>query len=118
MTKERRNYQRVKVAHPVLFLTSIYPIPRLTSTLNLSLGGVKIATPYCLMIGQMIDLTIGITGRVISCKGQVVYVLLDADGPMAGVRFEAVPKRDSVCLEEHISSLVDQRKEVALFQLS
>ena len=118
MTKERRNYQRVKVAHSALFLTSIYPIPRLTSTVDLSLDGVKIATPYCLMTGQMIDLTIAITGRVISCRGQVVYVLLDADGPMAGVRFETISKQDSLCLEEHISSLVDQRKEVALFQLS
>ena len=118
MIKERRNYQRIKVGHPVLFLTSIYPIPRLTSTVDLSLGGVKIATPYCLMIGQMIDLTIAITGRVISCRGQVVYVLLDADGPMAGVRFEAISKQDSLYLEEHMLPLVEQRKEAASFQLS
>jgi hypothetical protein len=118
MIEERRNYQRVKVAHPALFLTSIYPIPRATSTVNLSLGGVKLATPYCLMIGQMIDLTLAVGERVISCKGQVVYALEDAGGPITGVRFEGIPKQDSLYLEKHISSLLEARKEVACFQLS
>lgn len=111
MVKERRHNPRIRVSHPCLFLTGISPSPRLASTVDLSLGGVRVATPYCLITGQMIDLTIAIGGSVISCRGRVVYVLLDVDGPMAGVRFEEISNQDRLHLDEHISNLLEQQSE-------
>lgn len=114
MIEERRENPRVKVCHPCLFLTRISPSPRFASTVDLSLGGVRIATRHCLISDQMIDLAIAIRGRVIICRGRVVYVLIDVDGPMAGIRFEAIPRHDRLYLEGHISGLLEQKNEIRL----
>ncbi|NIS71161.1 MAG: hypothetical protein GTO12_20140 [Proteobacteria bacterium] len=113
MVNERRHNPRVRVSHPCLFWTGISPTPRLASTVDLSLGGVRFATPYCLITDQMVDLAIAIGGSVISCQGRVVYVLLDVDRPMAGVRFEKISNQDRLHLDEHISNLLEQQSEMS-----
>jgi hypothetical protein len=111
VVKERRHNRRVRVSHPCLLSTGISASPRFVSTVDLGLGGARVATPYCLIIDQMIDVAISIGGSVISCRGRVVYVLLDVDGPMAGVRFEEISNQDRLYLDEHISNLLEQPSE-------
>ena len=110
MTKERRNHPRVRASHPVCFFTNSYPRSRLTKIVDLSMGGTAIETPYSLITGQVIELSIAIQPKVIKCTGQVVHILWSGgERPKAGIRFEKLSKHDRYYLGEYIARLIEQR---------
>ena len=106
---ERRRHPRVKASHPVLYFTDIYPRPRVATTVDLSMGGTRIETPYSLVSGADLEMTIAIHPRVIKCTGQVVHTRwVDGERLNAGVRFEDMSKQDRLYLGEYISHVVQQ----------
>ncbi len=107
---ERRNHPRVKVSHPVLYFTDSYPRPKVGSTVDLSLGGVRIETPYGLISGERLEISIAIRPQVIRCKGQVVHILWPGGERLkAGIRFEELSKKDGLYLGEYISNIIEQQ---------
>ena len=112
---ERRIHPRIEVACPVLYFPDIYPRPTVASTLNLSMGGARIETPYLLIEGERLEITIAIGSKAIKCRGHVVYTESPArDRLKAGVQFEEISKEDGLYLGEYISSIMGQRGRTSL----
>jgi hypothetical protein len=106
---ERRNHPRVKVSHSVLCFSDVYPRPVVGSTVDLSLGGTTIKTPFHLMAGETLEISIAISPKVIKCKGEVVHIrCLDEDGPTAAIRFGGMSKQDRSYLREYVSHIMKQ----------
>lgn len=107
---ERRSHPRVEVSHPVLYLNVIFPRPKVGSTVDLSIGGTRIETPYSLITNEILDISIAINPHVIKCRGEVVHVLdLIGERLQAGVRFEEMSKQDKLYLGEYISYVMEQQ---------
>ena len=113
---EKRNYPRVEVTHPVLYFPDILPRPKVASTLDLSMGGTKIETPYLLIEGERLEISIAIRKKVIKCRGHVVHTHWPVvrDRLKAGVQFEEISKEDGLYLSEYISSVADRRDQTYL----
>ncbi|NIS67604.1 MAG: hypothetical protein GTO12_01240 [Proteobacteria bacterium] len=108
---ERRTYPRVEVSHPVLYSSNNHPRPKVASTLDLSVGGTRIETPYGLIAGETLKLSIAIHPQVIECRGEVVHILWqDGEGLKAGVRFDDLQKQDELYLGQYISYLRESGK--------
>jgi hypothetical protein len=108
---ERRSHPRVGVSHPVLYFTDIYPRPKAGSTLDLSLGGVRIDTPHDLITGERLEMSIAIRPQSIKCRGKAMYVLRPQTGSTtAGIRFEELSEHDKIYLRQYISYVMEQRE--------
>ena len=111
---ERRNHPRVDASHAVIYFGDVYPGPKVASTLDLSLGGARIETPYGLKKGEKLEMAIAIHPQVIKCIAHVVSTMWpDGDRLKAGVRFEEIPGHDRHYLDEHISSLIEHQEKEA-----
>ncbi len=107
---EKRAHPRVEVSHSVLYSSETYLRPKVASTVDLSLEGTKIETPYSLMTGETVKLSIAIHPQVIECIGEVVHVLwADGETLKAGVRFDKLSKLDRIYLGQHISYVMEKR---------
>jgi hypothetical protein len=105
---EKRNHPRIAVSHPVLYFTDIYPRPKVGSTLDLSLGGAGIETPHDLVMGERLEMSIGIRPQSIKCRGKAVYVLHPQNGNIrAGIRFEELSDHDRLYLRQYISYVIE-----------
>ncbi len=113
---ERRTHPRVKVSHPVLYFSDLYPKSRVSETIDISLGGTRMeTTPFTLVFGEDLDLSIAIHPQVIRCRGKVVRVMQVADESAtvgirfeAGLRFEGISKDDRSYLGDYISHVMKQ----------
>ncbi|NIQ39582.1 MAG: hypothetical protein GTN81_13470 [Proteobacteria bacterium] len=107
---DRRNHPRFDVSNPVLYRPDTYPRPKVASTSNLSLGGMKLKIPYSLMAGEGLDVSIAVHPHVINCRGKVVYVSQLTERTMeAGIRFEEISPRDSRYLKLYFLQLMERR---------
>ena len=111
--RERRTHSRVKTSRPALYVLDVYPGPKACSTVDLSLGGTRIETPYSLEPGQILEISIALGQRAVKCRSKVVHTLWDAGKRlMAGVRFEDLSKQNRAYLDEYILEIKEQdRKE-------
>jgi hypothetical protein len=108
---ERRSHPRVEASHAVLYLTDIYSGPRVASTLDLSLGGARIETPYSLTKGEKVELSIAIHPQVIKCRGHVLETLWpDGDCLKVRVQFQEIRTQDRLYLQQHISRLIEKQR--------
>ncbi|MBW2059228.1 MAG: PilZ domain-containing protein [Deltaproteobacteria bacterium] len=111
---ERRNHPRVKVSHPALYVGESYHTPRVATTVDLSLGGARIETPYSLIPGERLQISIAVHPQVIQCRGTVVRSL-ELTGERrrggaryeAGVRFEEMSLHDRHHLSRHITRIME-----------
>jgi hypothetical protein len=115
---ERRIHERIEASHSVLYVRQGYPAPKVASTLDLSLGGARIETPYSLTKGEKLEISIAIRPQVITFRGQVVHIEWpDGERLEAGVRFEEFSKMDSLYLDYHISTIMErQNREHGIIQ--
>lgn len=105
---ERRRHPRVEVSHPVLYFPDIYPRPRVATTVDLSLGGTRIETPYSLLFGEDLGISIAIYPEVIKCRGKVVHVFQSGDERLrAGVCFEEMSTQDRQYLGAYLSCVME-----------
>ncbi len=108
---ERRVHPRMKASHPVIYSSDIYFRPRVGSTLDLSIGGTRIETPYGLIIGERVQISIAIPSQVIKCRSKVLHISrFDDESLEAGVRFEDMADHHRVCLLEYMLSIMGQRE--------
>ncbi|NIQ39915.1 MAG: hypothetical protein GTN81_15200 [Proteobacteria bacterium] len=106
---ERRRHPRIEVSHPVLYFPDISPRPRVATTVDLSMGGTKLVTPYGLISGEDLGISIAIYPQVIRCRGTVVHVFRSPNERLtAGVRFEEMSTQDRTYLGDYISSIMEQ----------
>ena len=107
---ERRRHPRVEVDHAVLFHSDIYRNPKVASTFDLSLGGMKIESLHSLNSQEGLEISIAIQPQVISCRGKVIYVVEREKGRIeAGIEFEGLSEPDSIYLKEYLFDLMEQR---------
>lgn len=107
---ERRAYPRVKVSHSILYLSEIYPSPRVASTVDLSLGGTKIETFYSLTSGEYLQVSVAIHPQVIKCKGKVVYTQQETGEKLkAGIQFKEMSDGDKIYLRQYLFHVVEQQ---------
>lgn len=107
---ERRIHARVEVSHPVLYLTDIYPRPKVASTIDLSLGGAKIESLSSLAKEERLRVSIAIQPEVIECRGKVAYVLERDNGRIeAGIQFEDLTEPDRLYLRQYLLHVMEQR---------
>jgi hypothetical protein len=109
---ERRSTPRVYESHPVLYVTGGNPGKREASTLDLSLEGLRIETPFNLKTGERLEISIAIPHQPIKCEGKVIHVLkLRDEKAKVGVRFENLPKQDRFHLGKYISYAMKQQSK-------
>ena len=107
---ERRVHPRVEVSHPVLYFTDIYPRPKVARTVDLSLGGAKIETPYSLISGERLEISIAVHPQVIKCRGKVIHIQWRNDERLrAGVQFGELSNLDKLYLGQHISYITEHQ---------
>jgi len=106
---ERRSHRRIEASHILLYVTDVYSTPIVASTLDLSLGGARIETPYSLTKGERLQISLAIHPEVIKFRGQVVYTKWpDGERLEAGVRFDELSKTERLHLGQHISRIMEQ----------
>jgi len=112
---EKRTHPRVKVSRPVLYFTDIYARPTVATTVDLSIGGARIETPYTLSSGESLQISIAIRPLVIRCLGRVVHTQESLKSGVkagarcqAGIQFEGMSSKDKTYLGEYLSSFVDR----------
>ena len=102
--KEQRKSRRIRSLH----LTSYVPrkgreqeyIVSIGRTLDVSKGGVKVEVHRELAKGTQLDMNIAVEDRVITAKGEVVYVEPLSGGLYGtGIRFTAISEADLALLQ-------------------
>jgi hypothetical protein len=115
---EKRVYPRVESFHVVRYRKGFYSGQKVASTVNLSLGGAKIRTPYGLEKGEGLEIAIGFPAdsRAIECRGKVKYVLEQEDGrTIAGIQFERLLENDSLYLWQSLYYLKESAPAIWKF---
>ena len=103
----------MEVSHPVLYRTDVYPRPKVASTLDLSMGGTRIETPYRLIKGERLEISIAIDPQVIKCRGKVVHIQWsDGERLKAGIRFKELSSHDRLFLGQYISYVMEKQERV------
>ena len=109
MMTEKRSFPRVPASHPVLYVSEVYPRPRVGSTIEISLEGTRVETPYRLIEGERVTICIAIHSQVIRCRGQVILTEWhDGKRPVAEIRFEELSRQDQFALEEYLAHALRQ----------
>lgn len=112
---EMRDFPRVDVSHPVMYLSNIYPRPNVALTLDLSQSGTRLKIPYSLMAGEGLEISIAIHSQVIKCQGKVIHVLHLEKGRMeAGIQFGELSPNDRLYLKQYIFYIMEQQAMASL----
>ncbi|UCD71799.1 MAG: PilZ domain-containing protein [Syntrophobacterales bacterium] len=108
---ERRSHPRIGIYHPVYYFTDHGSNPKLGSAIDLSMGGIRIKTPYSVIEGQELEIFIVIDTQVIKTKGKVVSVSRSKGKNLtARIRFAEISNPDGPYLEQYLSSVMERHK--------
>lgn len=103
--EDRRKFRRFLSSSLIIFQTN--GEEKVTKTVDLSLGGIKIRTGESLNKGNMISLVLILGNRAVKAKGDVVYSSRQGEQPLfySGIKFLnfSGPHRES--LKDYLSSL-------------
>jgi hypothetical protein len=107
---ERTANPRVYESHPVFYVTNPYANQGEASTLNLSMGGLRMEAPNHMKRGERLEVSIAIPPQTIKCRGKVIHALkLRDEKTEVGVRFENLSDQDRLYLGKYISYAIEQR---------
>jgi hypothetical protein len=110
---EKRNTSRVKVSHAIHYHKDTGPRFGVASTVDLSVGGVRIKTSHSLALGDVLRISLPIRSRVIECEGIVVHLVrLMGETLEAGIRFVRLIKHDSFHLARFVSDILAMEEDV------
>jgi hypothetical protein len=111
---ERRINPRVYESHPVFYVTTPYANRGEASTLDFSLGGLRMEAPNRMKRDERLEVCIAIPPQTIKCRGKVIHVLkLRNEKTEVGVRFENLSDQDRLYLGKYISYAIRQRSETS-----
>ena len=105
MIKERRKHERFHTSTLLIYKKQDYQ--RVTKTINLSLGGVKIPTDSQLDSQQTLDLTLVLGENAFQIKGDVVYSNMLGEDLLpyhTGIKFRELSGKDKEILEDFFTS--------------
>jgi diguanylate cyclase (GGDEF)-like protein len=103
--KERRKHERFHTS--TLLIYKKQDFQRVTKTINLSLGGVKIPTDSQFDSQQTLDLTVVLGENAFQIKGDVVYSKMLGEDFLpyhTGIKFRDLSGKDKVILEDFFTS--------------
>jgi len=103
---ERRRHKRFPAS--TILLYKIRDHHQSAKTINLSMGGAKIASDSPLDLNQSVDLILILGNKVCQLKGNIVYSSMmeeDHSRFFAGIEFKDVSYRDRIILQDYFSSL-------------
>ncbi len=110
--EERRKFERLYVSTLLLYGENGHF--RVTKTVNLSLGGVRIFSDTKLPLAKSIDLFLILENKATPFKGDIVYSQkASEESPQyhTGIKFKEMPAKERKALENYLSLL--PRKEAA-----
>jgi hypothetical protein len=103
--KEKRKFERFYVATPLVYKEN--GAPKVTKTINLSIGGAKIKSEEPLSPGKTIDLVITVGNKESHLKGDVVWSeKAGGDAYYSGLKFRDLDFATQKILEDYFSSLI------------
>ncbi len=104
---ERRHHPRTSLQLPVKYKAGEMQKERFSHTLDVSLGGLFLASDQALVKGALIrmDLTLPKISRMISAYAEVVWT----NGAGGGLHFEAMQAEDENTLKNYLSNLPEEK---------
>lgn len=104
--QERRKHQRHYTSTILIYKKD--SIPKVSKTINLSLGGAKVSTQADLPHHELFDITLLLGNKALQCVGQVIYSRKESGNlPYyhSGIKFGDLSIVDRQILEDYFASL-------------
>ncbi|UCD71266.1 MAG: PilZ domain-containing protein [Syntrophobacterales bacterium] len=100
--KERRKYRRFELINLVVYKQ--FEIEKITKTINLSIGGMKMRTEFPVPLHEELEIAIKIDDDIFRSQGKVVYTNERKDGNFdIGVNFINSPEESLNLLSQYLS---------------
>lgn len=100
--KERRRHRRFELLNLVVYKQ--FEIEKITKTINLSMGGMKMRTEFPVPLHEELEIAIKIGDDVFKSQGKVMYANERKDGNFdIGVNFVNAPEESLNLLNQYLS---------------
>jgi len=102
LPKERRKHRRFELINLVVYKQ--FEIEKITKTINLSMGGMKMRTEFPVPLHEELEVSIRMGGDIFKSEGKVMYANERKDGDYdIGVNFINAPKESLNLLSQYLS---------------
>ena len=100
--KERRRHRRFELINLVVYKQ--FEIEKITKTINLSIGGMKMTTEFPVPLHEELEISIKIGDQIFRSQGKVIYANERKDGDYdIGVNFVNAPEESLDLLGQYLS---------------
>ena len=100
--KERRKHKRFELLNLVIYKQ--FEIEKITKTLNLSLGGMKMRTEFPVPLHEELEISIKLGDDIFRSQGKVIYANERKNGDYdIGVNFINSPEESLNLLKQYLS---------------
>jgi len=102
LRKERRRHRRFELINLVVYKQ--FEIEKITKTINLSVGGMKMRTEFPVPLHEELEISIKIGDEIFKSEGKVMYANQRKDGDYdIGVNFINAPEESLNLLSQYLS---------------
>jgi len=102
LQKERRRHRRLELINLVVYKQ--FEIEKITKTINLSIGGMKMRTEFPVPLHEELEIAIKIGDDIFRSQGKVIYANERKDGDFdIGVNFINSPEGSLNLLNQYLS---------------
>jgi len=102
LPKERRKHKRFELINLVIYKQ--FEIEKVTKTINLSMGGMKMRTEFPVPMDEELEISLRIGDDVFQSDGKVIYVNEKKDGAFdIGVNFINTSEESRNLLNQYLS---------------
>jgi hypothetical protein len=102
LPKDRRRHRRFELINLVVYKQ--FEIEKVTKTINLSIGGMKMRTEFPVPLNEELEISIKIGDDVFQSEGKVIYVNEGKDGAFSiGVNFINIAEESLNLLSQYLS---------------
>jgi hypothetical protein len=99
---ERRKHRRFELLNLVIYKQ--FEIEKITKTVNLSMGGMKMRTEFPVPLHEELEISIKIGDDIFRSQGRVIYANERKDGDFdIGVNFTNSPQESLNLLKQYLS---------------
>lgn len=102
LREERRRHKRFELINLVVYKQ--FEIEKITKTINLSMGGMKMRTEFPVPLHEELEISIKIGDKIFKSAGKVIYANERRDGDYdIGVNFINAPEESLNLLSQYLS---------------
>ena len=102
LSKERRRHSRFELLTLVVYKQ--FEIEKITKTIDLSMGGMKMRTEFPVPLHEVLEISIKIGNGIFRSEGKVIYTNERKDGDFdIGVNFINSPEESLNLLNQYLS---------------